>query len=337
MSDAIVSVYSDARTEYTKQLCAFLVPAYFQFFLNLLQKAKDQTTAEPKKLLWQYQTLLNDIPEWNMEKVNTEIANLQTACGCDYLDDLLTAVFIAHTKVLTAIRVSSKQKKVQINVPKVEHFLFKALCETSKLLWGSTYLFREDVTSIEKQQNYRSIEGLLQEGMIQAVRALVPVKSILRDFVSADESDEEEEDEKKPESEAYTKPEESKPEPVSVPILAPESEPTHEEKSESESGIEGVTTDENVNTAIESNEVDSAPPIIRLDEKPEVSFADLDEVFDTDNPEGSDIIAGEVRTPSPGLEILEGEAMPLDENDIEDLEKPIDDTPEPLNDYEVLV
>lgn len=111
MSDAIVSVYSDARTEYTKQLCAFLVPSYFQFFLNLLQKARDQTTTEPKKLLWHFQTLLNDIPEWNMEKVNSEIAQLQSACGCDYLDDLLTAVFIAHTKVLTAIRISSKQKK----------------------------------------------------------------------------------------------------------------------------------------------------------------------------------------------------------------------------------
>lgn len=335
MSDAIVSVYSDARTEYTKQLCAFLVPSYFQFFLNLLQKAKDQTTAEHKKLLWQYQTLLNDIPEWNMEKVNTEITNLQTACGCDYLDDLLTAVFIAHTKVLTAIRVSSKQKKVQINVPKVEHFLFKALCETSKLLWGSTYLFREDVTSIEKQQNYRSIEGLLQEGMIQAVRALVPVKSILRDFVSADESDEEEEDEKKPESEVYTKPEESKPEPVPVPMLVSESESTPEQKPDSEANSEKITADENV--LIEPHEVDSTPPIIRLDEKPEVSFADLDEVFDTDNPEDSDIIAGEVRTSSPGLEILEGEAMPFDDNDIEDLEKTIDNTPEPLNDYEVLV
>lgn len=331
MSDAIVSVYSDARTEYTKQLCAFLVPAYFQFFLNLLQKAKDQSSAEPKKLLWQYQTLLNDIPEWNMEKVNTEITNLQTACGCDYLDDLLTAVFIAHTKVLTAIRVSSKQKKVQINVPKVEHFLFKALCETGKLLWGSTYLFREDVTSIEKQQNYRSIEGLLQEGMIQAVRALVPVKSILRDFVSADESDEDEEEEKKPEVEESKLDVAPVPEPVPVPTPEPAAAPEQTVESITQEKPEAPQTNE----VIESTE--EAPPIIRLDEKPEVSFADLDEVFDTDNPDGSDIVAGEVRTPSPGLEILEGEAMPLDDDDIEDLEKHVDDTPEPLSEYEVLV
>jgi hypothetical protein len=63
----------------------------------------------------------------NMEKVNNEIHTIHVNCGCDYLEDLLTAVFIAHTKVLTAIRLSSNNKKVEINIPKVEHFLFKVL------------------------------------------------------------------------------------------------------------------------------------------------------------------------------------------------------------------
>jgi len=142
--------------------------------------------------LWHFQSMLNEVPDWNMEKVSTEINKLQTASGCDYLEDLLTAVFIAHTKVLTAIRVNSKQKKVQITVPKVEHFLFKALCESAKLLWGSTFLFRENATSVERQQNYRTIEGLIAEGVTQAVRAMVPVKSILKDFMSIGGDDEEE-------------------------------------------------------------------------------------------------------------------------------------------------
>jgi len=157
MSDSIASVYSEARSEYTKQLCTFLVPAYFKFFLALLDKARELSVAEPRKMLWHYQTLLNDIPEWNMEKVSHEIGTLQPATGCDYLEDLLTAVFIAHTKVLTAIRISSKQKKVQITVPKVEHFLFKVLCESAKLLWGNPFLFTADATSMRKQQNYRSV------------------------------------------------------------------------------------------------------------------------------------------------------------------------------------
>ena len=116
-SDSILSVYSDARAEYTKQLCVFLVPAYFQFFINLLEKSKQAMTTTPKRSLWQFQNYLNEIHDWNMEKVNNEIHTIYTNCGCDYLDDLLTAVFIAYTKVLTAIRLSSNKKKIEINVP----------------------------------------------------------------------------------------------------------------------------------------------------------------------------------------------------------------------------
>jgi hypothetical protein len=195
-SDSILSVYSDARTEYTKQLCIFLVPAYFRFFIDLLEKVKQNTSLEPKKTLWQFQTYLNEIHDWNMEKVTNEINIIYNNCGCDYLDDLLTAVFIAHTKVLTAIRISSNNKKVQITVPKIEHFLFKVLCESSKLLWSSAFLFRDGISGIEKQQNYRNIEQLLNEGILQAIRSLVPVKSILKDFVSNDnDSDSDSDDE----------------------------------------------------------------------------------------------------------------------------------------------
>ena len=194
-SDSVLSVYSDARAEYTKQLCFFLVPAYFQFFIDLLERSKRE--AEPKKALWQFQTYLNEVHDWNMEKVHQEIQKINSNCGCDYLEDLLTAVFVAHTKVLTAIRLSSSKKKIEISVPKVDHFLFKVLCETSKLLWSSTYLFRDGISSVEKQQNYRNIEQIINEGILQAVRSLIPVKSILKDFVNNDgEGDEESEEEK---------------------------------------------------------------------------------------------------------------------------------------------
>ena len=82
-SDSILSVYSDARAEYTKQLCVFLVPAYFQFFINLLEKSKQAMITTPKRSLWQFQNYLNEIHDWNMEKVNNEIHTIYTNCGCD--------------------------------------------------------------------------------------------------------------------------------------------------------------------------------------------------------------------------------------------------------------
>jgi hypothetical protein len=355
--DSIASVYSEARAEYSKQLCVFLVPAYFKFFIDLLEKARQLMVAEPKRSLWQFQNFLNEIHDWNMEKVNTEIHNIYTNCGCDYLDDLITMVFIAHTKVLTAIRLSSNNKKVEINVPRVEHFLFKALCETAKMLWGSTYLFRDGISGIEKQQNYRQIEHIINEGILQAVRSLLPVKSIIKDYVknestvanddsdsdsdSDDESektiapekdsipvvpniDEKEEELKTPDVVAPTT--EAVTPLVDIPVTETTIEPAHIEPSKNEIIIPQL----------------DAPQTIIIDEKPTVRFGEFDAVFDSDNPLNSDMIfepkdGDEEDDSVPDLEILDEVGQPLGFDDVEDLDRK-EEAPQSLGDgdYESL-
>ena len=361
-SDPILSVYSDARSEYTKQLCVFLVPAYFQFFVDLLAKAKENMVNEPKRALWQFQTYLNEIHDWNMERVNNEIHKIHVNCGCDYLEDLLTAVFIAHTKVLTAIRLSSNNKKVDITIPKVEHFLFKVLCETSKLLWSSTYLFRDGVSGIDKQQNYRSIEGILNEGIFQAVRSLVPVKSILKDFINGDltteesstnatandtrDSDEDEED-----SSIVIPPEVSIQKPVEKPVEIPIEKPAEAvqlsndipftETPKNEIIIPTPVVTSPVVTSIPAvNAVTSPiqlpPQTIIIDDKPNVRFAHFDSMFDSENPDDSDMIyePKEKEDSTPDLSMLDSAGMPLSEGlDFDSLDA---GEPTPLDDYEEL-
>ena len=348
--DSILSVYSDARAEYTKQLCVFLVPAYFQFFTELLEKEKQ--SSEPKRGLWQFQNYLNEIHDWNMEKVNNEIRTINVNCGCDYLDDLLTAVFIAHTKVLTAIRLSSNNKKVEINIPKVEHFLFKVLCETSKLLWSSTYLFRDGISGIEKQQNYRNIEQLINEGIIQAVRSLVPVKSILKDFVNSDtntQDDDEEDDESTVKIDKLTNPLDSIPQPVllnespaDIPIESSktvetvetvEHNETNAEPSE-EPSTELVIKEQSIEQVIEpviESKVENQTIIII--DKQHVRFGEFNAHFDSENPNESDMIY-DSNEEVPDLEILDESGAPLSNIDFDSL----DEMPQSINtdDYEEL-
>lgn len=349
-SDSILSVYSDARTEYTKQLSIYLVPAYFQFFIELLDKAKQTTINEPKKALWHFQTYLNEIHDWNMEKVNNEILRILNNSGCDYMEDLLTAVFIAHTKVLTAIRLSSNNKKIQITVPKVEHFLFKVLCESSKLLWSNTFLFRDGIGSVEKQQNYRNIEQLLNEGIVMAIRSLVPVKSILKDFVNMDvsdtndthndkndeDSDSEDEDEGVRKGELDNTPIEKSEEMAAMesetvsnqtpnPII-PES--VHNQTPEIPELIQNLQetplATPLITQILQQPSTEQMPQMIYVDEKPEVQFADFDAVFDTENPDGSEMISAkdEDDDDTPALEILDDAGIPLsDEMEFDSLDE----------------
>ena len=331
--DSIASVYSDTRSEYTKQLCIYLVPAYFQFVVELLAKAKQGT--EPKKALWQFQTYLNEVHDWNMEKVHNEIAVIHANTGCDYLEDLLTAVFIAHTKVLTAIRLSANNKKIEITIPKVDHFLFKVLCEVSKLLWSSTYLFREDISGVDRQQNYKVIEGIINEGIIQAVRSLVPVKTILKNLVNqedkkdGDSKDAKEEDSDDEEVQVATPAVELKPavatttevatEVATVVAAASAAEVAPlielEEPSTLTNTVSSIAAAMEPITSAVTSSLDALPTIINLDEKPKVSFASFNSMFSSEDPEQSNM----VEDTTPDLEIIEDSGSALSSGDFDEL------------------
>ena len=347
--DSVVSVYSDARAEYMHELTIHLIPAYFQFFIQLLNKVK-QTTTDSKKILWQFQNQLNDIPNWNIDKVTMEVSIINENCGCDYLEDLLTAVFIAHTKILTAIRISSgsKQKKVQITVPKVEHFLFRVLCESSKSIWRSVYLFSDGASSIERQQNYKNVEQLLHSSIQQAVRSMVPVKSILKDFVSHDDEEDVPTVNECNTGDTKNICEEEKIMPISIPSAPGPCENNEISQSMEEVMIHApsvLSIAEMNQTTIATNNSDSLtstdclqtssvsestptpasdqlsspqvpPPIIIVDtSNPSVEFTDFDTVYDSENPDDT-IISFEPKSvddmDNNELNVLENSGISLD-------------------------
>jgi hypothetical protein len=223
-----VSVYAEAKGEYTKQLCQYIVPALQKYFLDLLEDAKSKEP-DQKRLLLQFQKLLEEVPEWNKDKVLRETTALATSTQCDYLDELLTAVFIAHTKVLSAIRLTTKQKKLNITIPKLDHFLHRTLTECARLLWSNTYLFSPFVPSIERQRNLRQFENLLYDGVLQGIRGMLPVKNILREYLNPDEEAEEEKDDEEEEDAAEEAETAAPPQPTTPPSTPERKEEVPEE------------------------------------------------------------------------------------------------------------
>jgi len=244
--DSTASVYAEAKGEYTKQLTLFIVPTFHRFFMNCLKQASDEE-ANQKRQLWKFQELLSQVPEWNVDKVQREVQKCISEIQCDYLEELVTAVFIAHTKVLTAIRLGNKNKRVQITIPKLDHFLHRALSECSRLLWSSAYLFHNELSPIEKQKNHRQIEALLHDGIGQAIRGLLPVKNILKDYLAEPEGDADAEDEEEKEEEKEDEVKEEAKEEVKIEVKeeeAKEEEAKTDEVKEEEAKTEEAKTEE---------------------------------------------------------------------------------------------
>jgi hypothetical protein len=326
MEDGAISVYAEAKGEYTKQLCIFLSTPLQKFFLNLLETAK---TEEPdkKKHLKAFQDLLSQIPDWNIDKVGRETAKIQDECSCDYLEELLTAVFIAHTKVLSAIRLTSKNKSIQITVPKIEHFIHRTLSESARRIWGSVYLFADGQSSLDRQKNLRQLEALLHECVQQAVRSLLPVKSLLRDYLAEPDENDEKEVAAAIKEEAAAAAEDAAPvvepvtpvvEPVTIVEAAPAvpiPEPT----------VPIVAIPEpTVPTTEPTTPV--PPQTIVVDTEQSVHFNDYDTVYSANNPNKTEIVYEPKNNDdeddvNDSIRILE-EIQNLSTNDFEDLDAP---------------
>jgi hypothetical protein len=302
-----IGVYGEAKAEYTRQLCSFLVPALETYFLDLLSDVKSNEKYQ-KRFLWVFQDALKQFPDWNVDKVQRETEKIQSSTKCDYLEELLTAVFIAHTKVLSAIRLTTKQKKLQITIPKLDHFLHRTMSECARQLWSNAYLFADSGPAIERQKNLRQVEQLLYEGVLQSIRGMLPVKSILKEYLSEDvEESTTEAQDKQEEDTAPIVHEES--------IVAAPAEPPKEEKEEEkeaekevpeeqtkevESTPPKVILEESYNEPLDlsgstpvapppSPSTPSVPTIVVDTEPPSVGFTHMDAVLDTDNPEQTTI------------------------------------------------
>lgn len=190
IQDSSAAIYSEAKSEYTKQLVYNFQPALLRFFLDRFMEVKQapSVVSRAKSTLSEFQESLSQIPEWNLDKVKTETTSLLQAIQCDYIEELITAVFIAHTKILSAIRLHSKpRRKINITVPKPDHFMHRTMSECSRLLWSNVYLFSDSVPSLDRQKNMNDVNRFLEEGILQAIRNLLPVKSILRDSLQEDD------------------------------------------------------------------------------------------------------------------------------------------------------
>jgi len=189
IQDTATAIYSEAKSEYTKQLVYNFQPVLLRFFLDRYTELKT-SPIKTKSSLGEFQESLSQIPEWNLDKVQRETMTLMQNVHCDYVEDLITAVFIAHTKVLSAIRLNAKpRQKIRITVPKPDHFMHRCLSECSRLLWSNIYLFDDSASSLQRQKNMNDVNRFLEEGIIQAIRNLLPVKSILRDSLQEDDDD----------------------------------------------------------------------------------------------------------------------------------------------------
>jgi urease gamma subunit len=181
----------ESKNEWGARLVTILTPLIIDGYKSILDEScklcKDN--GESNKYLMTFQNLISRIPKWNANIIETERKRICEKSGCSYLEELITCVHIIQLKILTAMRVGQKQKKIDINIPKLDEFLHKTYVNVARKLYKNVYLFEINLPPLNIQKNHREIEIIVQECILNTIREGIPVESILKAYM--DESVEE--------------------------------------------------------------------------------------------------------------------------------------------------
>jgi hypothetical protein len=130
-----------------------------------------------------FQNFITRIPKWNSTIIETEKKRIIDRSGCSYLEELVTCIHIIQLKLLTAMRVGQKQKKIDINIPKLDDFIHKCYINVARKMYKNVYLFELNCPPLQIQKHNRELEIIIQECILNAVRDSIPVESILRAYM----------------------------------------------------------------------------------------------------------------------------------------------------------
>jgi hypothetical protein len=142
MNDFDISSLHESKNEWCSRLLTIMTPLVIEGLKSIFDEAyklcKDND--ETDKYLMTFQNFLTRIPKWNPTIIENERKRICDRSGCGYLQDLVTCVHIIQLKLLTAIRAGNKQKKIDINIPKLDDFIHKTYIHVARKIYKNVYL-----------------------------------------------------------------------------------------------------------------------------------------------------------------------------------------------------
>tara|TARA_R110001592_G_scaffold97231_1_gene278452 strand:- start:15000 stop:15866 length:867 start_codon:yes stop_codon:yes gene_type:complete len=282
-----LNILVEAKKEYLGQMCLIMCPPMIEVFQDMYNESV--SLSKGRKVLIMFQKLLKEVPNWSNAMSKNHSDNITNRCA--WFNDLLAAVFVACTKILSSVRLKADNKKISLKLPTEEVFIQTCYNNIAKDIYKDPYVFSEEQSEYLRDEKLTMRFTLAIES---TVKELIPVQQILQTYMSQETRDisldGEIQDSVDPD--VIEDDPMMEPEPEPEPMMEPEPEPMMEHDPEP-TGLE--------------NEFKTVPgvqaPQAEVDAEPEPSFEPQSEPQPQHKPEGDDDVlfgdAPEQRTKNP--------------------------------------
>ena len=177
-----LNVLVEAKREYLGQLYLIMCPVMIEVFHDMYDEATK--LSKGRKTLIMFQKVLKEVPNWSNQMSANHTSNIADRCA--WFNDLLAAVFVACTKILSAVRLKTDNKKISLKLPTNEVFIQTCYNNVAKDLYKDPYIFHDE------QSEYVRDEQLTQRMSTcieVTVKELIPIQQILQTYMSQETRD----------------------------------------------------------------------------------------------------------------------------------------------------
>ena len=346
MDDYTLSSLTESKNEWSIRLVNVLTTPIIEGIRSIFNEALElcQQNKEDEQYLLTFQTFLSRIPKWNNNIIEEEFKRIEDKSKCGYLEELISCVHVIQLKALTCVRVGSKQKKIDIEIPSVNQFIHKVYINVARTLYTNVYLFQHDLLPLDIQKNNREFENIVKESILNAIRDTMPIENILKAYM-----DETEELETNIQEEVLIEPIQDQDLPTNNTTT---NDTTTNDTTTNDTTTNDTTTHDN---PTDNNVIAKIDTPVEENKNSKIDFSDIDHTIDTLGNKGTI----DVPKTQENLDRLEterelnaiddddddehensliiGEDVSLDITDINDLNKPMNlDPPELFDEIEVL-
>ena len=170
------AILVEAERKFMIKLCNAMTPVMIDAFYDMYKKAIE--VSKGRQTLIHYQTLLQEVPHWN----NTIVKQHADAIikSCSMFPNLLAAVFVISVKIMSAVRISSDSKKINIKLPSNDVFVHSCYIAAAKSLYEDPYVV---VDKMSDQDRRIKMAARFNELIKEVVDDFIPVQQILDTYI----------------------------------------------------------------------------------------------------------------------------------------------------------
>ena len=178
-------------TDFVKQslrenLSRVLIPHVADGLWSIYDNAKTACVRnkQPGETLKTFQNLLTRVPQWTDEILNVEVARIEKASKCEYMDDLLLGVFVSYIRAFASLQQSDETHvNIEFDRPSLSKFIFTLYKSAARKSWSNAYLFKTiEVSSEQQSRNRRDIEAMLGGTLDEVIDSFIPWKDISKAY-----------------------------------------------------------------------------------------------------------------------------------------------------------